>query len=121
MCGPEDPPFHASPVVHKGPISSKRVSSQDPLLRKFGNFAQILAHKPQIWKFSVHKLPLSEASISLQAPHFRNPGCTSLPEKELSAPLGNILQGYDSINSLYTAILVLKKLFFLQHLHSLLH
>ena len=34
---PWRPPFHASPVVCKGPISSKRVSSQDPLLRKFGN------------------------------------------------------------------------------------
>ena len=29
---PWRPPFHASPVVRKGPISSKRVSSQDPLL-----------------------------------------------------------------------------------------
>ena len=35
---PLRPPFHASPAVCKGPISSKGVSSQDPLLRKFGNF-----------------------------------------------------------------------------------
>ena len=105
---PWRPPFHASPVVHKGPISSKTVSSQDPLLRKFGNFSlyslnfcpnfSSQAHKfgnfqltsPQIWKFSVHKTPnleifssqappLSEASISSQAPHFGNPGCTPLP------------------------------------------
>ena len=27
---PWRPPFHASPAVRKGPISSKRVSSQDP-------------------------------------------------------------------------------------------
>ena len=68
-------PFHASPVVHKGPISSKRVSSQEPLLKKiqyfslyslnfhpnlssqalkFGNFQLTI---PQIWKFSVRKLP----------------------------------------------------------------
>ena len=38
MCGPEDP-FHASPEVRKGPISSKSVSSKDPLLRKFRNFS----------------------------------------------------------------------------------
>ena len=36
---PWRPPFHASPAVCKGPISSKRVGSQDPLLRKFGNFS----------------------------------------------------------------------------------
>ena len=35
---PWRPPFHASPAARKGPISIKRVSSQDPLLRKFGNF-----------------------------------------------------------------------------------
>ena len=36
---PWRPPFQASPAARKGPISSKRVSSQDPLLRKFGNFS----------------------------------------------------------------------------------
>ena len=91
---PWRPPFHSSPVVRKGPISSKRVSSQDPLLRKFGNFSlyslnfcpnfssqapnlEIFSSQapkfgltsPQIRKFSVHKPPLSEASISSQAPH----------------------------------------------------
>ena len=92
------PPFQASPVVRKGPISSKTVSWQDPLLRKFGNlastasiFAKLLAHKPpnleifsskapkfgnfqftspQIWKFSVHKPPNLEI-FSSQAPSFR--------------------------------------------------
>ena len=111
---PWRPPFHASPAARKGPISSKRVSSQDPLLRKFGNFSlnsliftQILAHKPpnlgifssqapkfgnfqltspQIWKLSAHKPPFSEANVSSQAPHFGNPGRTPLPEKKLSAP-----------------------------------
>ena len=113
MCGPEDP-FHASPAARKGPISNKRVSSQDPLLRKFGNFSRyslnfhpnfssqapkfgnfqltssqiwkFSAHKPQIWKFSAHKPPFSEANVSSQAPHFGNPGRTPLPEKKLSAP-----------------------------------
>ena len=95
---PWRPPFHASPAARKGPISSKRVSSQDPLLRTFGNFslyslifAQVLAHKPQnleifssqapkfgnfqltspqIWKFSAHKPPNLEIFRS-QAPLFR--------------------------------------------------
>ena len=35
---PWRPPFHASPVVHKGPISRKRVSSQDPLFEKIWKF-----------------------------------------------------------------------------------
>ena len=80
---PWGPPFHSSPVVPKGPISSKRVSSQDPLLRKFGNFSfyslnfhpnfssqapkfgnfQLTSPgfgnfqftSPRIWKFSVYK------------------------------------------------------------------
>ena len=108
------PPFHASPAARKGPISSKRVGSQDPLLRKFGNFSlnslkfhpnfssqapkfgnfpltspqiwKFSAHKPQIWKFSAHKPPFSEANVSSQAPHFGNPGSTPPPEKKLSAP-----------------------------------
>ena len=98
---PWRPPFHASPAARKGPISSKRVSSQDPLLRKFGNFSlnfhpnfssqapnfgNFQLTSPQIWKFSTHKPPFSEANVSSQAPHFGNPGCTPLPEKKLSAP-----------------------------------
>ena len=101
---PWRPPFHASPAARKGPISSKRVSSQDPLLRKFGNFSlnslnfhpnfssqapkfgNFQLTSPQIWKFSAHKPPFSEANVSSQAPHFGNPGRTPLPEKKLSAP-----------------------------------
>ena len=109
-------PFHASPAVCKGPISSKRVSSQDPLLRKFGNFSLYSLNfrpnfssqapkfgnykltSPRIWKFSVHKPPnleifssqapppFSKASISSQAPHFGNPGRTPLPEKVECSP-----------------------------------
>ena len=84
---PWRPPFHASPVVSKGPISSKRVSSQDPLLRKFWNFSLYSLHfhpnfssqapkfgnfqltSNQIWKFSVHKPPNLEI-FSSQAPLF---------------------------------------------------
>ena len=101
---PWRPPFHASPAARKGPISSKRVSTQDPFLRKFGNFSLISLNfhpnfssqapkfgnfqltSPQIWKFSAHKPPFSEANVSSQAPHFGNPGRTPLPEKKLSAP-----------------------------------
>ena len=103
---PWRPPFHASPAARKGPISSKRVSSQDPLLRKFWNFSLTSLNfhpnfssqapkfgnfqltSPQIWKFSAHKPPFSEANVSSQAPHFGNPGRTPLPEKKLSAPPG---------------------------------
>ena len=72
---PWRPPFHASPVVHKGPISSKRVSSQNPLSRKFWNFSLYSLNfcpnfssqapkfgnfqltSPQILNFSAHKPP----------------------------------------------------------------
>ena len=102
---PWRPPFHASPAARKGPISNKRVSSQDPLLRKFGNFSlnSLNSHpnfssqapkfgnfqltSPQIWKFSAHKPPFSEANVSSQAPHFGNPGRTPLPEKSWVPPL----------------------------------
>ena len=101
---PWRPPFHASPAARNGPISSKRVSSQDPLLRKFWNFSlnslnfhpncssqapkfgNFQLTSPQIWKFSAHKPPFSEANVSSQAPHFGNLGRTPLPEKKLSAP-----------------------------------
>ena len=63
------------------PQFSPNFSSQAP---KFGNF-QLTS--PQIWKFSAHKPPFSEANyVSSQAPHLGNPGHTPLPEKKLSAP-----------------------------------
>ena len=55
---PWRPPFHASPAARKGPISSKRVSSQDPLLRKFGNFS--------LYSLNFHP------NFSSQAPKFGN-------------------------------------------------
>ena len=93
---PWRPPFHASPAARKGPISSKRVSSQDPLLRKFGNFSlnslnfhpnfssqapkfgNFQLTSPQIWKFSAHKPP-NLAIFSLQPPKFGNFPLTSPP------------------------------------------
>ena len=86
MCGPEDPLFHASPVVRKGPISSKRVSSQDPF-RAFtaSIFTQILAHKPsnleifssqapKFGNFQFTSPPFQRQNISSQAPHIRKSG-----------------------------------------------
>ena len=80
---PWRPPFHASPAARKGPISSKRVSSQDPLLRKFGNFSlnSLNFHSDfssKIWKFSAHKPPNLEI-FSSQAPKFGNFSLTSPP------------------------------------------
>ena len=57
-CAALRPPFYASPVVRKGPISSLRVSSQDPLLRKFGNFS--------LYSLNFHP------NFSSQAPKFGN-------------------------------------------------
>ena len=114
MCGPEDPlftpllllarvPFQAKESVHKTPFWE----NLEILASTASIFTQILAHKPpnleifssqapkfgnfpltspQIWKFSAHKPPFSEANVSSQAPHFGNPGRTPLPEKKLSAP-----------------------------------
>ena len=83
---PWRPPFHASPAARKGPISSKRVSSQDSLLRKFGNFSLYSLNfhpnfssqapkfgnfqltSPQIWKFSAHKPPF-QRQMSVRKPH----------------------------------------------------
>ena len=63
------------------PQFSPNFSSRAP---KFGNF-QLTS--PQIWKFSAHNPPFSEANyVSSQAPHLGNPGRTPLPEKKLSAP-----------------------------------
>ena len=112
MCGTEHPLFTPLLPLARVPFQAKEVSSQDPLLRKFGNFSlnslnfcPNFSHKPpnleifssqapkfgnfqltspQIWKFSAHKPPFSEANVSSQAPHFGNPGRTPLPEKKLS-------------------------------------
>ena len=112
---PWRPPFHASPAARKAvPFQAKESVHKTPfwenleiLASTAPIFTQILAHKPsnleifssqapkfgnfqltspQIWKFSAHKPPFSEANVSSQAPHFRNPGRTPLPEKKLIAP-----------------------------------
>ena len=107
-------PFHASPVVRKVPISSKRVSSQDPLLRKFGNFSlyslnfhpnfssplnweifSSLAPKfgnfqftsLQIWKFSVHKPPpLFRGKYQFASPTLRKSGPHTPTWKKVECP-----------------------------------
>ena len=100
---PWRPPFHASPAARKGPISSKRVSSQDPLLRKFENFSlnslnfhpnfssqapkfgNFQLTSPQIWKFSAHKPPNFEIFRS-QAPLFRGKCQFASPTLRKSGP-----------------------------------
>ena len=82
---PWRPPFHASPVVCKGPEKELQRQLTRPPFEKnleivasiVSVFAHILALKPPNLKISVHKTPLSEAKISSQAPHFGNQGCTS--------------------------------------------
>ena len=71
---PWRPPFHASPAARKGPISSKRVSSQDLLLRKFGNFSlNSLNFHPnfssQAPKFGNFPLTSLQMQMSVRKPH----------------------------------------------------
>ena len=91
-------PFQAKESVHKTPFWE----NLEILASTAQIFAQILAHKPPKFgnfqftsplnlEFSVHKPPLSEASISSQAPHFENPGRTALPEKSWVPPPPGIL------------------------------
>ena len=76
---PWRPHFHACPVVCKGPISSKRVDSHDPLLRKFRKFnlsslnfcPNFSSQASKIGKFSALKPPNLEI-FSSQAPKFGN-------------------------------------------------
>ena len=100
---PWRPPFHASPAALKGPISSKIVRSQDPLLRKFGNFSLYSLNfhpnfssqapkfgnfqltSPQIWKFSAHEPPNFEIFCS-QAPLFRGKCQFASPTLRKSGP-----------------------------------
>ena len=117
MCSPEDPlftpllqfarvPFQAKESVHKTPfwenleilastasVFAQILALKPPNLEIFSSQAPNLGNfqftSPQIRKFSVHKAPFSEANVSSQAPHFRNLGRTSLPEKKLSASPGD--------------------------------
>ena len=74
---PWRPPFHASPVVRKGPISSKRVRVHKPpfwenleILASTA-FTQILAHKPQNLEIFSSQAP-KFGNFSSQAPKFGN-------------------------------------------------
>ena len=96
-------PFHASPVVRKGPFSSKSVSSQDPLSRKLRNlslpslnfcptfssqatkFGKFQFTSPQIWKFSVHKPPV-RGKYQFASPTIGKFGPHIPTWKKLSAP-----------------------------------
>ena len=100
---PWRPPFQASPVVRKGPISSKNASSQDPfwenleiLASTSSIFAQSLAHKPpnleisisqapNFEKFSAHKSSILEINSS-QAPSLRGKYQVASPTLRKSGP-----------------------------------
>ena len=82
---PEDPlftpllplarvPFQAKESVHKTPFWE----NLEILACTASIFTQILAHKPQIWKFLAHKPPSLEI-FSSQAPKFGNFPFTSPP------------------------------------------
>ena len=116
MCGPEDPLFTPLLPLARVPFQAKESVHKTPFWENFeilastaSIFTQILAHKPpnleifssqapkfgsfqltspQIWKFSAHKPPFSEANVSSQAPYFGNPGRTPLPEKSWVPPPG---------------------------------
>ena len=108
---PWRPPFHASPAARKGPISSKRGSSQDSLLRKFGNFSLYSLNfrpnfssqatkfgnfqitSPQIWKFSAHKPPFFRGKYQFASPTLQKSGPHTPTWKKLSAPraMGTIM------------------------------
>ena len=73
---PWRPPFHTSPAARKGPISSKRVSSQGPLLRKFGNFSlnslnfhpNFTSQAPKFGNFPLTSPPF-QRQMSVRKPH----------------------------------------------------
>ena len=101
---PWRPPFHASPAARKGPISSKRISSQDPLLRKFGNFSlnslnfhpNFSSHAPKFGHFQLtspqiletfrSQAPLFRGKCQFASPTLRKSGPHTPTWKKLSAP-----------------------------------
>ena len=72
--------------VHRGPISSKRVRSQDPFLRKFQNFSlyslnfhsNFSSQAPKFWNFQLTS-PQNLKIFSSQAPKFGSFQFTSPP------------------------------------------
>ena len=102
LCGPEDPLFTPLLPLARVPFQA-RVSSQDPLLRKFGNFSLYSLNfhpnfssqaptfgifqltSPQIGKFSAHKPPNWEIFRS-QAPLFRGKCQFASPTLRKSGP-----------------------------------
>ena len=92
---PWRPPFHASPVVCKGPISSKRVSSQDPLLRKFGHFSfyslnfnpNFSSQAPIFGNFQLKKAPFFRSKYQFASPTLRKSGPHIPPWKKVECHL----------------------------------
>ena len=87
------PPFHATPVARKGSISSKRVSSQDPLLRKFGNFSlsslnfhpNFSSQAPNLEIFR-SQAPLFRGKCQFASPTLRKSGSHTPTWKKVECP-----------------------------------
>ena len=79
------PPFHASPVVHKGPISNNS-QKWEILASTTSIFAQILSLKSQNLKIFCSQDPHFRGNDQFASPHLGNPECTSLPEKKSWVP-----------------------------------
>ena len=85
MCGPEDPLFTPLLPLARVPFQAKESVNKTPFWENWeilastaSIFTQILAHSPQIWKYSAHKPPNLEI-FSSQAPKFGNFPLTSPP------------------------------------------
>ena len=86
---PWRPPFHTSPAVHKGPISSKRVSSQDP----FWENLEILASTASIFAQILALNPPNSEIFSSKAPKFGNFQFTSPPfRRQISVRKPHLLE-----------------------------
>ena len=92
MCGPEDPLFTPLLPLARVPFQAKESVHKTPFWENFeilastaSIFTQILAHKPQVWKFSAHKPPNLEIFRS-QAPLFRGKCQFASPTLRKSGP-----------------------------------
>ena len=92
MCGPEDPLFTPLLPLARVPVQAKESVHKTPFWENLEILAstasistQILAHKPQIWKFSAHKPPNLEIFRS-QAPLFRGKCQFASPTLRKSGP-----------------------------------
>ena len=91
---PWRPPFHASLVVCKGPISSKRAEKsvhKTSFWEKFGNSSLCSLNFCQTFSSRAPNLSSQDPSFrgksQFASPHFGNTSCIPLPEQKLCVPL----------------------------------